>query len=162
MRGIRSLLAMTSLGAAAALLLRAPVSLADDGGVPDGGADTGPDATVAPEPDGGADAADATLEVGPDGTAGTPLDAGTPVATFPRSVKILIINMFSGEAQPFLDNLHLTEAIPVPGLSADYPNVSCNGDDVCELTTGEGHTNVAASASALEYGEMIDFTYNYF
>jgi purine nucleoside permease len=84
------------------------------------------------------------------------------VADGPRQVKILVINMFSGEAQPFIDNLHLTQDIAVPGLSPDYPNVHCNTDDVCELTTGEGHTNVAASVSALEYSGKFDFTSTYF
>jgi len=84
------------------------------------------------------------------------------VADGPRQVKVLIINMFSGEAAPFIDNLHLTQDLAVPGLSPDYPMVHCNTDDVCELTTGEGHTNVAASVSALEYSGKFDFTSTYF
>ncbi|HEX4340066.1 MAG TPA: purine nucleoside permease [Polyangiaceae bacterium] len=78
------------------------------------------------------------------------------------AVKVLVINMFSGEAQPFIDNLKLTTDVAVPGLSADYPKVHCNADDVCELTTGEGHTNVAASVSALEYSGLFDLTATYF
>jgi purine nucleoside permease len=80
----------------------------------------------------------------------------------PRAVKVLVINMFLPEGQPFIDNLKLTQDVPVPGLSADYPKVHCNADDVCELTAGMGHTNVAASVSALEYSGLFDLGATYF
>jgi purine nucleoside permease len=40
----------------------------------------------------------------------------------PLEVKVLIINMFSLEAAPWLDALRPTQEIRVPGLSSDYPS----------------------------------------
>ena len=39
------------------------------------------------------------------------------------------------------------DAVNVPGLSPDYPQVHCNRDEVCVITTGMGHTNAASSLS---------------
>jgi purine nucleoside permease len=90
------------------------------------------------------------------------LQAATPSQNAaPRPVKALIISMFDGEAQPWIDNLMLTEEITVPGLSSDYPTVHCNDDDVCQLTTGEGHTNVAASVMALFWSHQFDLKNSY-
>src|SRR5882672_2198027 len=80
----------------------------------------------------------------------------------PREVKVLIINMFGPEGQPFIEKLALTDDIEIPGLSPDYPKVHCNTDDVCEITTGMGHTNVAASISALVYSGKLDLSSTYF
>jgi purine nucleoside permease len=83
-----------------------------------------------------------------------------------RPVKIMIINMFGGpapsEASAFTGNLHLTEAIPVRGLSPDYPNILCNSDDVCQMIAGEGHANVAASTMALTLSDKFDLRNTYF
>lgn len=85
-----------------------------------------------------------------------------------RPVKLMIINMFGGtpfpgsEASAFTGNLGLTEAIPVRGLSADYPNVMCNADDVCQMVTGEGHANAAASTLALILSDRFDLRRTYF
>ncbi len=46
--------------------------------------------------------------------------------------------MFGPEGQAWLDNLGPWQTATVPGLSPDYPNVSCNRDDVCVMTTGMG------------------------
>ena len=86
----------------------------------------------------------------------------SPEVTTARPVKLLIINMFGPEAQPFITNLQLTDDVVVPGLSPDYPKVHCNADAVCELTTGMGHTNVAASVSALQYSGLFDLSSTYF
>jgi purine nucleoside permease len=80
----------------------------------------------------------------------------------PRPVKVLIIDMFGPEGQPWIDGLELTQEIAVPGLSADYPTVHCNTDDVCQVTTGMGHTNVAASISALVLSDLFDLRRTYF
>lgn len=80
----------------------------------------------------------------------------------PRLVKVLVIGMFGPESQSFIDNLKLSEEIAVPGLSPDYPAVHCNADDVCQVTTGMGHTNVAASISALVYSRKLDLSHSYF
>jgi purine nucleoside permease len=85
----------------------------------------------------------------------------TPAAA-PRPVKALIISMFGPEGQVWIDNLQLTEAITVPGLSPDYPDVKCNADDVCNLITGMGHANVAASLSVLIYSGQFDLRKTYF
>src|SRR5579871_2959247 len=79
-----------------------------------------------------------------------------------RPVKLMIINMFISEAQPFTANLNLTEQIPVRGLSVDYPNVNCNSDDICQMIAGEGHANVAASTMALVLSEKFDLRHTYF
>jgi purine nucleoside permease len=79
-----------------------------------------------------------------------------------RQVKVLIITMFGGEAGAWMEPLGMTDAIEVPGLSPDYPEVHCNSDDVCLLTTGMGHANVAATMTALIYSNKFDLRYTYF
>lgn len=79
-----------------------------------------------------------------------------------RTVKALIISMFAPEAQPWIDNLALDQEVAVPGLSADYPNVLCNADDICQLTTGMGHTNAAASVAAVVFSGKFDLEHAYF
>jgi purine nucleoside permease len=79
-----------------------------------------------------------------------------------RSVKVLIISMFGPEGQPFIDKLSLSDDITVPGLSPDYPAVHCSADGVCQITTGMGHTNVAASISALVFSQLFDLRETYF
>jgi len=74
----------------------------------------------------------------------------------PRPVKVLIISMFGPEGQGWVDHYKLTDNIKVSGLSADYPEVHCNADDVCQVTTGMGHTNVAASITALVFSKRFD------
>jgi purine nucleoside permease len=86
-------------------------------------------------------------------------DGGT---TGPRAVKAMIISMFGPEGQVWIDNMALTEEIPVPGLSPDYPAVHCNAKDVCNVITGMGHANAAASISALVYSRKFDLTKAYF
>jgi purine nucleoside permease len=73
-----------------------------------------------------------------------------------RPVKVLIISMFAPEGQVWIDHLGLDEAIPIPGLSADYPAIHCNADDVCQMTTGMGHANAAASTMAILLSGRFD------
>ncbi|WP_204310321.1 hypothetical protein, partial [Enterobacter cloacae] len=68
---------------------------------------------------------------------------------------------FAPEAQPWIDKLCLTQDVPVPGLSIDYPNVHCNASDVCQLTTGMGKANAASSVSALIYSGKFDLQHTY-
>jgi purine nucleoside permease len=80
----------------------------------------------------------------------------------PRPIKALIISMFAPEGEVWVEPLGLTEAITVPGLSPDYPQVRCNKDDVCQLTTGMGHTNAATSVMALVFSGMFELRHTYF
>jgi purine nucleoside permease len=96
----------------------------------------------------------------------TPVAPGEPphasTAENARQVKVMVVNMFSGEAQPFIDQLGMTRSITVPGLSPDYPNVHCNADEVCEITLGMGYANAASSVAALLYQGNFDLTHAYF
>jgi len=89
-----------------------------------------------------------------------PDDGPEPAA--PRPVKLLIISMFGPEGQVWLDGLGLSDEIAVPGLSSDYPFVRCNADGVCNVITGMGHANAAASLTALVYSRALDLSESYF
>ena len=80
----------------------------------------------------------------------------------PRPLKVLIITMFEPEAAPWIEPLKLTEAVPVPGLLAESPALRCNTDDVCLLTAGMGHANVAASTMAVTLDPRFDLKQTYF
>jgi purine nucleoside permease len=84
-------------------------------------------------------------------------ETGTPLP-----VKVMIVNMFGLEAAPWLAQRPWTREIRVPGLSADYPTVHCDADAVCQLTTGMGHANAAASMMALLYSGLFDLHRTYF
>ncbi|HEX7987868.1 MAG TPA: purine nucleoside permease [Duganella sp.] len=74
----------------------------------------------------------------------------------------MIVNMFGGEAAPFIRDLKLTTTYKVRGLSARYPEVRCNGQDVCQVTTDMGYSNAAASMTALLYASGFDLRETYF
>jgi purine nucleoside permease len=76
--------------------------------------------------------------------------------------KVMIITMFAPERQTWIDNLGPWHDIRVPGLSPDYPVVSCNHAGVCVLTTGMGHANAAASTTALVLSHVFDLSHTYF
>lgn len=80
----------------------------------------------------------------------------------PRALKVLVITMFGPEAEPWLAPMDLNEEIRVPGLSADYPALRCNADDVCLLTTGMGHANAAASTLAVALDPRFDLRRTWF
>jgi purine nucleoside permease len=80
----------------------------------------------------------------------------------PRPVKVLIISMFGPEGNVWVEPLGLSQDIRVPGLSPDYPELHCNADDVCQLTTGMGHSNAATSIMALLFSRMFDLRHTYF
>ncbi|CAJ0811561.1 purine-nucleoside phosphorylase [Ralstonia flaminis] len=77
-------------------------------------------------------------------------------------VKVIVINMFQGEAQPFIDRYGLKEKVYISGLSPDAPNMLCNDDGVCQVTTGMGYANAASTISALLYRSKLDLTHTYF
>lgn len=87
---------------------------------------------------------------------------GPAASPAPRPVKVLVITMFGPEAEPWIAPFKLTDTIPVPGLSPDYPALRCNTDDVCLLTTGMGHANAAASTLAATLDARFDFSRAYF
>jgi purine nucleoside permease len=89
-------------------------------------------------------------------------DDAAPVQSSARVVKVLIISMFSFERTAWETGLSLSDKISVPGLSPDYPEVACNADDVCVMTTGMGHANAAASLTALVYSDKLDLSKTYF
>jgi purine nucleoside permease len=88
--------------------------------------------------------------------------ARTTPAAEPLAVKVLVINMFRLEAVPWLKALKITREIAVPGLSSDYPQVECTDEAVCQMTTGMGHANAAASIMAVAYSGRFDLRETYF
>jgi len=76
--------------------------------------------------------------------------------------KVLVITMFPPETKPWLDGEHLTTKIPVAGMNADFPDVSCNAQGLCVLTTGMGFANAASTLSALIYSPQFDLSRTYF
>ncbi len=87
-------------------------------------------------------------------------DASARPAALP--VKVMVVNLFGLEAAPWIDALRVTREISVPGLSAEYPQVRCNEDRVCEMTTGMGHANAAASMMAVVLSGLFDLRQTYF
>jgi len=86
----------------------------------------------------------------------------SPKRGAPMPVKVLVINMFGPEAQPWLKALQPTHEIRVPGLSSDYPTVQCTTSGICQMTTGMGHANAAASMTAVLYSGLFDLRQTYF
>ncbi len=88
----------------------------------------------------------------------------TPAAAAeaPIAVKVMIVSMFRLEALPWIDALKPDQTITVPGLSADYPDVRCTSGGVCQMTTGMGHANAAASLMAVIYSGRFDLRKTYF
>lgn len=89
-------------------------------------------------------------------------DTGTPAVPAPLAVKVMVVNMFPLEAQPWLAALQPVQDYAVPGLPAETPNVRCNADAVCQLTTGMGHAGAAASMTALLYNPQFDLRKTWF
>ena len=89
----------------------------------------------------------------------TPAQAPAPAVVAP---KVMVITMFDGEAKPWLDNEKLTEKIAVPGLAEKFPDVACNAQGLCLLTTSMGYASAASSVSALIYSHLFDLGKTYF
>jgi len=79
-----------------------------------------------------------------------------------RAVKVMIVNMSTFEGPPFRSALGLDESVPVTGLTRGDPNVHCNADDVCEVTTGMGYANAATSMTVLLSSPAFDLRHTYF
>lgn len=79
-----------------------------------------------------------------------------------RQVKVMIVSMFGPEGQVWLDKLGPWQAVKIPGLSPDYPDIHCNVQDVCVMTTGMGHANAAASMMAVTFFSTFDLRRTYF
>jgi purine nucleoside permease len=88
--------------------------------------------------------------------------APAPAPAAPLAVKVMIISMFRPEAAPWLAVLHADDDITVPGLPEDYPSVHCSHAGVCQMTTGMGHANAAASIMAVQYSGLFDLRKTYF
>ncbi len=84
------------------------------------------------------------------------------VADEPIAVKVMIINMFDLEAAPWIAALKPEREVKVPGLSSDYPLVRCTTTGICQMTTGMGHANAAASLMAVIYSRQFDLRRTYF
>lgn len=80
----------------------------------------------------------------------------------PLSVRVMVINAFPFEAGPWLAALHPEDEIAVPGLGKDGPAVRCTRRGVCQMTTGMGHANAAASATAVLFSGLFDLRKTYF
>jgi len=88
--------------------------------------------------------------------------AGAPTPAAPLAVKVMVVSMFQPEAAPWLAVLHTDKDITVPGLPQEYPSVHCTPAGVCQMTTGMGHANAAASIMAVLYSGLFDLRKTYF
>ena len=79
-----------------------------------------------------------------------------------REVKVMIVTMFGPETKVWLDHLGPWDAINIPGLSPDYPDIHCNRQGICVMTTDMGHANAAASLMALTFSNQFDLRQSYF
>jgi purine nucleoside permease len=95
-------------------------------------------------------------------TAAAPRPGSAAAPPAPLAVKVLVVNMFQPEAAPWISALRTDREIRVPGLSSDFPLVRCNAEGVCEMTTGMGHANAAASMMAVLYSGLFDLHQTYF
>jgi purine nucleoside permease len=94
--------------------------------------------------------------------AGAAPSGTAPTHAAPLRVKVLVINLFGLEAQPWIAALKPTREIAVPGLPSAYPLVRCNADAVCQMTTDMGHANAAASVMAVLFSGLFDLRQSYF
>ncbi|OCC04353.1 purine nucleoside permease [Labrys sp. WJW] len=76
--------------------------------------------------------------------------------------KVMVITMFGEEAKPWLEARKLTTKIKVPGLSKEYPDVACDTEGLCVMTTAMGYANAASSTAALVLGDKFDLKQTYF
>lgn len=75
--------------------------------------------------------------------------------------KVMVITMFGAETRPWLENLDLPQKIAIPGLPADFAELSCN-DDLCVMTTTMGFANAASSVMAVAFSDKLDLSQSYF
>lgn len=81
--------------------------------------------------------------------------------------KVLVVTMFEvpgdtpGEAQRWIENEKLTTKIAIPGLSKAFPDVLCNEEGLCLVTTSMGYANAASSISALVHADRLNLSHTY-
>jgi purine nucleoside permease len=81
--------------------------------------------------------------------------------------KVLVVTMFEvpgdtpGEAQRWIENEKLTTRIAIPGLSKAFPDLLCNEEGLCLVTTSMGYANAASSISALVHADRLDLSHSY-
>ncbi|KAG5419517.1 hypothetical protein I9W82_003284 [Candida metapsilosis] len=86
---------------------------------------------------------------------------GKPFAVY--QPKAFIVSMFELERDPWLKAMDFVHNITIPGLSPSYPTVHCTTNyTICQITTGEGEINAAASVTALTLNPLFDLTKTYF
>ncbi|KIW16539.1 hypothetical protein PV08_03727 [Exophiala spinifera] len=88
-------------------------------------------------------------------------------ATSPYMIrpKVMIISTFAPEADVWYDTTIdlFAKNVTVTGLSPLWPDVHCSGDDtVCQITSGLGVVNAAASMQALWMSPHFNLTKTYF
>lgn len=94
--------------------------------------------------------------------------AATTDMTETIAPKVVVITMFEpagdvpGEAHFWIENENLTTRVSVPGLSQAYPDLLCNDDGLCLVTTSMGYANAASSISALVHADKLDLSHTYF
>ncbi len=82
-------------------------------------------------------------------------------ASTPITVKVMIVSMFGPEGSAWVSGRKLDQAVTLPGLSPDDPALHCGVDGVCQITTGMGYANAAASIAALVYSDQLDLRRTY-
>ncbi|KAI4101615.1 MAG: hypothetical protein LQ339_005004 [Xanthoria mediterranea] len=84
----------------------------------------------------------------------------------PIKPKVFLINLFTPEAAVFynIPEFNLLERnITVPGFSPKFPDAHCTANgDICQLVTGEGEINAAATVSSLVLDKAFDLRSTYF
>ncbi len=81
--------------------------------------------------------------------------------------EVLVVTMFEvpgdtpGEAQRWIENEKLTTRIAIPGLSKAFPDLLCNAEGLCLVTTSMGYANAASSISALVLSDELDLSHTY-
>ena len=80
----------------------------------------------------------------------------------PIAPKVLVITMFGPETAPWLEGRKLDTHVAVPGLSKDFPEVACDADGLCVMTTSMGYANAATSVSAVIFSGEFDLSKTYF
>ncbi|CAH2350033.1 purine nucleoside permease [[Candida] railenensis] len=76
--------------------------------------------------------------------------------------KVLITSMFEPEAAVWLEGLDFIHNMTLPGLSPLYPDLHCTSNySICQVTTGEGEINAAATIASLTLNPLFDFSKTY-
>ncbi len=85
-----------------------------------------------------------------------------PAPTQSLAPKVMVITMFAPEAAPWRAAEAFNVQIAVPGLSPQFPQVSCTAAGLCLVTTDMGLANAASSISALVQSSKFDLRQTWF